>query len=56
MNNIEVMGGFKAEIETLAELRHANLVRLVGFSSEGPDKLLVYEYLENGSLSKFLFG
>ncbi|KAJ7957398.1 Receptor-like protein kinase [Quillaja saponaria] len=34
---------------------HKNLVRLLGFCKEGPQRLLVYEYMSNGTLASFLF-
>ncbi|WRX29748.1 Protein kinase domain - like 10 [Theobroma cacao] len=34
----------------------ANLVRLIGYCDEGEHRLLVYEFMQNGSLSSFLFG
>ncbi|KAJ6803759.1 receptor-like kinase TMK3 [Iris pallida] len=46
---------FQAEIAVLSKVRHRNLVSLLGFSSGGDEKLLVYEYMENGALSKHLF-
>ncbi|KAJ7544670.1 hypothetical protein O6H91_09G088700 [Diphasiastrum complanatum] len=46
---------FKAEVETIGSIHHMNLVRLYGFCSEGSQRLLVYEYLSNGSLDRFLF-
>ncbi|CAL5069959.1 unnamed protein product [Urochloa decumbens] len=47
---------FIAEIETISRVQHRNLVKLYGCCLEGNKPLLVYEYLENGSLDKALFG
>ncbi|MED6212853.1 hypothetical protein PIB30_087428 [Stylosanthes scabra] len=44
------------EIVTIGKTHHKNLVRLLGFCVEGPKRLLVYEYMSNGSLGKLLFG
>ncbi|MCO5606580.1 hypothetical protein L7F22_060768 [Adiantum nelumboides] len=47
---------FRAEIATLGRIHHMNLLRLYGYCAEGPDRrLLVYEYMEKGSLNTFLF-
>ncbi|KAL8162109.1 hypothetical protein V2J09_013598 [Rumex salicifolius] len=47
---------FVAEIETISSVQHRNLVKLHGCSIEGDKRLLVYEYLVNGSLERALFG
>ncbi|CAN4108524.1 unnamed protein product [Withania somnifera] len=47
---------FKSEVEVLSKARHPNLVVLLGSCSAGSQKLLVYEYVCNGSLDQFLSG
>lgn len=46
---------FRAEIVTIGRIHHINLLRLLGFCSEGNHRLLVYEYMEKGSLDQYLF-
>ncbi|XP_072996642.1 probable serine/threonine-protein kinase PBL23 [Typha latifolia] len=41
---------FKAEVQVLSKARHENVVMLLGSCSEGSHRLLVYEYVCNGSL------
>ncbi|KAL7210941.1 hypothetical protein ACSBR2_013927 [Camellia fascicularis] len=48
--------GLSAEIQTLGQIRHRNIVRLLGFCSSRETNLLVYEYLPNGSLGEVLHG
>ncbi|CAH9112046.1 unnamed protein product [Cuscuta europaea] len=47
---------FCTEIETISNVKHPNLVELIGFCVHGDNRLLVYEYLENKSLDRALFG
>ncbi|XP_075667247.1 putative LRR receptor-like serine/threonine-protein kinase At1g56130 [Castanea sativa] len=47
---------FVIEISTISAMQHRNLVKLYGCCIEGDRRLLVYEYLENGSLDQALFG
>ncbi|KAG7032588.1 Receptor protein kinase TMK1, partial [Cucurbita argyrosperma subsp. argyrosperma] len=46
---------FKAEIAVLTKVRHRNLVALLGYCLDGNERLLVYEYMPQGTLSRFLF-
>ncbi|CAM0907969.1 unnamed protein product [Alopecurus aequalis] len=47
---------FMVEVQTIGQTFHKNLVRLLGFCNEGTDRLLVYEFMTNGSLNEFTFG
>ncbi|KAF8698130.1 hypothetical protein HU200_035645 [Digitaria exilis] len=46
---------FRSELSIIGRIYHMNLVRIWGFCAEQPHKLLVSEFVENGSLDKFLF-
>jgi len=46
---------FQAELSVIRRINHMNLVRMWGFCSEGSHRLLVSEYVENGSLANILF-
>ncbi|RRT38697.1 hypothetical protein B296_00052743 [Ensete ventricosum] len=45
---------FQAEIETLSQAQHKNLVLLQGYCKIGTDRLLIYSYMQNGSLDYWL--
>ncbi|KAL6009585.1 hypothetical protein ACLOJK_000013, partial [Asimina triloba] len=47
---------FRSEVSTIGMIQHVNLVRLCGFCSEGSQRLLVYDFMPNGSLDTHLFG
>ncbi|KAL0684102.1 hypothetical protein Bca4012_050950 [Brassica carinata] len=47
---------FRTEVRSISRLRHLNIVRLYGWSVYKEEKLLIYEYLVNGSLERHLFG
>ncbi|KAF7006075.1 hypothetical protein CFC21_021146 [Triticum aestivum] len=46
---------FTVEVQTIGQMFHKNLVRLLGFCNEGTERLLVYEFMTNGSLNRLLF-
>ncbi|XP_008245126.1 PREDICTED: G-type lectin S-receptor-like serine/threonine-protein kinase RLK1 [Prunus mume] len=46
---------FQTEIRVIGRTHHKNLVRLLGYCLDGAKKLLVYEYMSNGSLADVLF-
>ncbi|KAJ1426119.1 Serine/threonine-protein kinase, active site [Sesbania bispinosa] len=45
---------FINEMEAMCQIHHVNVVRLVGFCADGLRRALVYEFLPNGSLQKFI--
>lgn len=47
---------FIAEVTTITNLHHKNLVKLLGWCYESDELLLVYEFMPNGSLDRFIFG
>ncbi|KAI3997315.1 hypothetical protein MKX01_009159 [Papaver californicum] len=47
---------FLTEIDMITNVRHPNLVQLIGCCIEGRNRMLVYEYMENNSLACALFG
>nr|XP_016448770.1 PREDICTED: G-type lectin S-receptor-like serine/threonine-protein kinase RLK1 [Nicotiana tabacum] len=46
---------FQTEMKIIGRTHHRNLVRLLGYCLDGSRRLLVYEYMSNGSLSDILF-
>ncbi|MFS8015248.1 putative protein kinase RLK-Pelle-DLSV family [Helianthus anomalus] len=47
---------FLAEIDTISNVRHRNLVELIGCCVEGTHRILVYEFVENNSLDHAILG
>ncbi|KAI3457059.1 hypothetical protein Pfo_013722 [Paulownia fortunei] len=47
---------FRVEVEAIGHVRHKNLVRLLGYCIEGVQRMLVYEYVNNGNLEQWLHG
>ncbi|KAI3468046.1 hypothetical protein Pfo_024709 [Paulownia fortunei] len=46
---------FQSEMRVIGKTHHKNLVRLLGYCTEGSNRLLVYEYMSSGSLANLLF-
>ncbi|XP_030505556.2 G-type lectin S-receptor-like serine/threonine-protein kinase LECRK2 [Cannabis sativa] len=46
---------FQAELNIIGQTHQKNLVKLVGYCNERKHRLLVYEYMSNGTLASFLF-
>ncbi|XP_033510174.1 rust resistance kinase Lr10-like [Nicotiana tomentosiformis] len=46
---------FISEVSTIGRIHHVNVVQLVGFCVEGSKRALVYEFMLNGSLDKYIF-
>ncbi|KAJ1289284.1 hypothetical protein BS78_02G152600 [Paspalum vaginatum] len=50
------LDAFEAEVATLSKVRHRNIVKLACSMTNGASRLLVYEYMPNGSLGDMLHG
>ncbi|CAJ1972269.1 unnamed protein product [Sphenostylis stenocarpa] len=46
---------FISEVATIGRIHHTNVVRLIGFCVESSHRALVYEFMANGSLDKYIF-
>ncbi|KAG5120820.1 hypothetical protein JHK84_039160 [Glycine max] len=44
-----------AEVNYLGQLHHENMVKLIGYCTDGKNRLLVYEFMQKGSLENHLF-
>ena len=47
---------FLTEINTISNVKHPNLLELIGCCVQGTSRILVYEYVENKSLDTVLLG
>ena len=46
---------FINEVATIGRIHHVNVVQLIGFCAEGPKHTLIYEFMPNGFLEKYIF-
>ena len=47
---------FRSEIKTLTQVEHLNLVKFYGYLEHGDERIVVVEYLPNGTLRQHLDG
>lgn len=47
---------FINEVNLTAKLQHRNLIKLLGCCIRGEKRMLIYQYMENGSLDSLIFG
>ncbi|XP_030935451.1 rust resistance kinase Lr10-like isoform X2 [Quercus lobata] len=59
---IKMLGNPKAngqefinEVATIGRIHHVHVVQLIGFCAEGPKRALIYEFMPNSSLEKYIF-
>lgn len=55
-NGLQGTREFFAEVMVLSLAQHPNLVNLIGYCVEDDQRVLVYEFMPNGSLEDHLFG
>ncbi|KAF1893226.1 hypothetical protein Lal_00001671 [Lupinus albus] len=46
---------FINEVATIGRIHHVNVVQLIGFCVEGSKRALIYDFMPNGSLEKYIF-
>lgn len=51
---LEAARGFENELETLGEIKHCNLVKLRGYCVAPLSRLLIYDFIPNGTLDQLL--
>ncbi|CAI9110284.1 OLC1v1010280C1 [Oldenlandia corymbosa var. corymbosa] len=56
LSSDRVKAEFESEVRLISNVHHRNLVRLLGCADKGAELLLVYEYMANGSLDRYLYG
>ncbi|KAL4303940.1 hypothetical protein GQ457_10G020580 [Hibiscus cannabinus] len=49
-NSVERLKDFETQVRSIAKLKHPNLVKVLGFYWGNEEKLVIYEYISNGSL------
>ncbi|KAM1095903.1 hypothetical protein EV1_010769 [Malus domestica] len=53
-DSVQGVPAFRVEVQLLCQLRHPNLISLVGFCQENGERIIVYDYMPNGTLSDYL--
>lgn len=56
LNTKQCLDQFFNEVDVISQVRHKNLVKLLGCSVDGPESFLIYEYHLNRSLDLSIFG
>lgn len=56
MYDKQLSAEFRSEIETLSKIEHLNLVRFLGYLEHEDERLIMVEYVNNGSLREHLDG
>ncbi|KAK9181853.1 hypothetical protein WN944_024993 [Citrus x changshan-huyou] len=55
-NSVSEEEDFIEKVEAIGQVKHKNLVKLFGYCVEGQNRILVYEYIDNGNLQQWLHG
>lgn len=55
-NSRNGLDDFMNEVVLIAKLQHRNLLQMLGCCMERNERILVYEFMKNKSLDKFIFG